>query len=196
MLRKLSFANSVKPSGRLAKPTPRGVRVRVQDLKKILEKGAFAPDPAYVEGGEFLKSLGMTNQAEISRVLDVAMNPDSLFLSPKERRISNASARRLSVKNDMKPVLLYLRSVGLMDTQIVKMVSSNPSILGYSVENRLAPVYEFLESVGVKDPSSALANRPSLFGLDVENNLKKMVDYLQDNEYAPEQIVKWLETSL
>lgn len=173
--------------------------------------GAFAPDPAYVEGGEFLKSLGMTNQAEISRVLDIAMNPDSLFLSPKERRISNASARRLGVEDDMMPVLLYLRSVGLMDTQIakvrnynisllllmcLKMVSSHPSILGYNVETRLAPVFDFLESVGVTDPSSTLSKRPSLFGLDVENNLKKIVDYLQENEYSPDKIVEWLETTL
>lgn len=54
-------------------------------------EGSLEPDPAYVEGGEFLKSLGMTNQAEISRILDIAMNPDSLFLSPSERRMSNAS---------------------------------------------------------------------------------------------------------
>lgn len=33
----------------------------------------------------------MINQAEISRVLDIAMNPDSLFLSERERRISTAS---------------------------------------------------------------------------------------------------------
>ena len=100
-----------------------------------LSEGDFDPDPAYVAGGDFLRSIGMRNQAEISRILDVAMNPDSLFLSPSQRKCSTASvrsspsllcvisalqARRLSVERDMRPVVDYLRGLGIEDDQIIK----------------------------------------------------------------------------
>ena len=101
-----------------------------------VDEGDFDPDPAYVEGGDFLRSIGMRNQAEISRILDVAMNPDSLFLPPVQRRRSTAGvrssplylrcvisvlqARRLSVEDDMKPVVDYLRGLGIEDDQIIK----------------------------------------------------------------------------
>lgn len=51
-----------------------------------IKEGAFDLDPAYFEGGEYLKTLGMTNQAEISRVLDIAMNPNTLYLTFSDRK--------------------------------------------------------------------------------------------------------------
>ena len=52
-------------------------------------------DPAYVKGSEFLKSIGFTNQAEIARVLDIAMNPNSLFVTFRDRkRAVNANVRQ------------------------------------------------------------------------------------------------------
>lgn len=41
---------------------------------------------AYLEGKVFLKELGMDSDDEIAKVLDIAMNPDSLFLSPAVRQ--------------------------------------------------------------------------------------------------------------
>lgn len=102
----------VRPPGRAQSGWTRRQRpavrqiVRAKDLKEVLKSGiallkdcrskwrfagGLEPDPAYIEGGDFLRSIGMTNQAEISRVLDIAMNPDSLFLSAKERQMSTAS---------------------------------------------------------------------------------------------------------
>lgn len=37
-------------------------------------------DPVYLAAANYLKSIGFTNTAEIARVLDIAMNPNSLFV--------------------------------------------------------------------------------------------------------------------
>ena len=55
-------------------------------------KQPVGADPAYVSGANYLKTLGITNQAEVARVIDIAMNPDSLFLNYGDgRRTRNAS---------------------------------------------------------------------------------------------------------
>lgn len=61
-------------------------------LLAALKQQTVGADPAYVNGAAYLKTIGITNQAEIARVLDIAMNPDSLFLSYGDgRRTKNAS---------------------------------------------------------------------------------------------------------
>ncbi len=52
-------------------------------------------DPAYASGGLFLKSIGFSNNAEVARILDIAMNPDSLFMDHRGKRSRNASVRGL-----------------------------------------------------------------------------------------------------
>ena len=44
--------------------------------------------PHYAEGAEYLRSLGFRNASEISRVLDIAMNPNSLYLKDRHKRRS------------------------------------------------------------------------------------------------------------
>ena len=44
--------------------------------------------PHYAEGAQYLKSLGFRNASEISRILDIAMNPNSLYLKDKHKRRS------------------------------------------------------------------------------------------------------------
>lgn len=50
-------------------------------------------DPAYQEGSAFLKSLDPEmSPAEVARVLDIAMNPDSIFVSFRDKkRAKNAN---------------------------------------------------------------------------------------------------------
>ena len=46
-------------------------------------------EPAhYVEGSEYLKSLGFQHASEVARVLDIAMNPTSIYLQNKHKRRS------------------------------------------------------------------------------------------------------------
>lgn len=54
-------------------------------------------NPAFQEGAAFLRELGLENTAEIARILDVAMNPNSLFVSFRDKkRAVNGSVRFLS----------------------------------------------------------------------------------------------------
>ncbi len=59
----------------------------------------------------------MTNLAEKSRVLDIAMNPNSLFLG----RGKNVNARPLDVEKDMRPVADFLVAKGVKVADIVKV---------------------------------------------------------------------------
>eukprot|EP00878_Enallax_costatus_P026985 GHUV01029002.1.p1 GENE.GHUV01029002.1~~GHUV01029002.1.p1 ORF type:complete len:135 (+),score=21.59 GHUV01029002.1:152-556(+) len=45
-------------------------------------------DPDYLAAANYLKSIGFTNTAEIARVLDIAMNPNSLFVQYNDAKRS------------------------------------------------------------------------------------------------------------
>jgi hypothetical protein len=51
-------------------------------------------EPSYLAAAAYLAQLGFANKTEIARVLDIAMNPDSLFVTAS----ANASARPLTVR--------------------------------------------------------------------------------------------------
>ena len=50
----------------------------------------------YQEGADFLRGLGLDNRAEVARILDIAMNPGSLFISFRDRKRSGNPAVRTS----------------------------------------------------------------------------------------------------
>jgi hypothetical protein len=62
-------------------------------------------------------------------------------------------ARPLTVKDDMKPVVEYLREQGLQTRQVVAVVKGHPPILSYSIGGRIAPLFDYLRSVGFDDPA-------------------------------------------
>lgn len=45
-------------------------------------------DTAYLAAANYLKTIGFTNTAEIARVLDIAMNPNSLFVQYNDAKRS------------------------------------------------------------------------------------------------------------
>ncbi|EFJ42454.1 hypothetical protein VOLCADRAFT_97478 [Volvox carteri f. nagariensis] len=186
-----------RPKGlELSAPGKPGVKEALGQLKQGLA-GKPTVDPAYLAGAAYLKTIGFTNQAEVARVLDVAMNPDSLFLSYGDgRRTKNASARKLDVDADMRPVVDFLLSRGVSVGEIAKVISGHPPVLSYSVPDRLEPFWDYLTSVGVANVAQAVINRPSLLGLEVDANLRKIVEYLQYTETPPETIVKYVLESI
>eukprot|EP00200_Dunaliella_tertiolecta_P005628 CAMPEP_0202354628 /NCGR_PEP_ID=MMETSP1126-20121109/9867_1 /ASSEMBLY_ACC=CAM_ASM_000457 /TAXON_ID=3047 /ORGANISM="Dunaliella tertiolecta, Strain CCMP1320" /LENGTH=212 /DNA_ID=CAMNT_0048947123 /DNA_START=74 /DNA_END=712 /DNA_ORIENTATION=- len=156
-------------------------------------------DPAYIDGASFLKTVGYTNPAEIARILDVAMNPGSMFAEYRSgKRATNASARPLGVKEDMEPVVNYLLSKNISKGDVMKVISGHPAVLSYSVQQRLEPFWDYMASLGVQDGrlAEAIIARPSLLGLEVDKNLDKIIDYLKYIETPPEQIVKYLLQSI
>ncbi|KAL0021386.1 hypothetical protein WJX77_010953 [Trebouxia sp. C0004] len=153
--------------------------------------------PHYAEGAQFLKSIGFQHTSEISRVLDVAMNPNSLYLKDRhKRRAVNVNARRLSVQEDMQPVCKFLQSQGLSQEQVVQVIMQHPPVLSYSIENRLQPFMSFLRDVGIVEPAQTVLQRPTLLGLDTDKNLRAIVGYLQENGHSAEDIAHLLQTSI
>lgn len=60
-------------------------------------------------------------------------------------------ARRLSVEEDMEPVVTFLEGQGLSTQQISAVVTEHPPVLSYSIPDRLQPLLQYLNSVGVQD---------------------------------------------
>ncbi|GIL63797.1 hypothetical protein Vafri_17796 [Volvox africanus] len=177
-------------------PGKSGVKEALGQLKQGIA-GKPTVDPAYLNGAAYLKTIGFTNQAEVARVLDIAMNPDSLFLSYGDgRRTKNASARKLDVDTDMRPVVDFLLSRGVSVGDVAKVIGGHPPVLSYSVPERLEPFWDYLSSIGVQDVAHAVINRPSLLGLEVDGNLRKIVEYLQYTETPTETIVKYVIESI
>ena len=77
------------------------------------------------------------------------------------------------------------------------MIIQHPPILCYRVDSHLRPIVDYLTGeVAVGDVRAVLIGRPSILGLDVDLSLRKIVGWLKDNEYAQEDIVKYLTTSI
>mmetsp|Transcript_18814 Transcript_18814/g.32115 ORF Transcript_18814/g.32115 Transcript_18814/m.32115 type:complete len:221 (-) Transcript_18814:393-1055(-) len=169
------------------------VKATLDVLKTSKAKWAPTVDPAYVEGATYLQMMGLSNQAEVARVLDVAMNPNSLFMDMHSMRSRNSSARSLSVEKDMQPVVEFLLSKAVSKGDILKIISGHPPVLSYSVQ-RLETYFAFFERLGVKgvEMGPALTHRPNMLGLDVDVNLPKIVSYLESIETPPAQIVEYL----
>ncbi|KAI8468320.1 MAG: hypothetical protein J3K34DRAFT_427554 [Monoraphidium minutum] len=163
-------------------------------MKSAIQGGT---DPVYVAAATYLKSVGFTNQAELARVLDIAMNPNSLFVQYNDaKRSRNASARELSVQDDMAPVVEFLQARGLKAADVVAVIGGHPPVLSYSVDGRLAAFWDYMAvEVGVEDVGAAIVKRPSLLGLDL-GNLEKIVGYLKSVDTPPETIVKYMLTSI
>ena len=43
-------------------------------------------DAAYQEGSQYLQSIGIESKGEIARILDIAMNPNSLFPTLRDKK--------------------------------------------------------------------------------------------------------------
>lgn len=69
-------------------------------------------------------------------------------------------------------------------------------MLCYSPEDKIKPFMEYLKSLGIASPAATILQRPSLLGLDGEKSLRQIVDYLQQNDYTPEQIENLLCNSI
>ena len=69
----------------------------LDDLRATPHQDA-AVDSQYQAASDYLKSLSFSNRAEIARILDIACNPNSLFLHFRDRKREgnvNVSLERL-----------------------------------------------------------------------------------------------------
>ncbi len=78
----------------------------------------------------------------------------------------------------------------------MQVIIEHPPALCYPLEDRIQPFLSYIGSLGISSPAHTIRQRPSLLGLDGEKSLRQIVDYLQQNEYSPEQIEQLLCTSI
>uniref|UniRef100_A0A061RBW6 Mitochondrial transcription termination factor n=1 Tax=Tetraselmis sp. GSL018 TaxID=582737 RepID=A0A061RBW6_9CHLO len=159
-------------------------------------------DPAVTAMVNYLQGLGIQNRAELMQVVDICTNPHSLYRvampgpQASTRGTPNQLARKLSVDEDLQPVVDVLRDFGLEREDIVKVILAHPPVLCYG-EERIRKLLAYLEEVGVPKPvGKILVKRPSLAGLKADENLKKIVGYFVYRGYSSEEIVRLLETSI
>ena len=69
----------------------------MSSTRTALEAGRRSEiDVAYQEGAEYLQTLGIESKGEVARILDIAMNPNSLFLTLRDKkRAVNSYVRAL-----------------------------------------------------------------------------------------------------
>ena len=184
-------------------------------------------DGAYLAASNYLQSLGISGQgererapacvpprprlphhhapaapparpaAELNRVLDLAMNPNSLY-GTRGARVLNPHARKLDVETDIKPVAAFLQAQGLAPAAVARLVSAHPPVLCYSVEGRLQPLWAYLSEelgLGQERVAAVLEARPSLLGVDAAN-LRRVVGYLLASGSSLEEVETLLSTTL
>jgi len=154
-------------------------------------------DRAYRNGAVFLRTLGITSQTELTRVLDLAMNPNSLFRDNSTKlRGNNASARLLDVETDMRPTVEYLTTLGLSYNQIKQIILMHPPVLSYSAKERIQPFIAELKEFGIEEPVRVIERRPSLLGLTNRDNIRSIVTYLLENGSSLEEVTELLCTTI
>jgi hypothetical protein len=159
-------------------------------------------DASYLACAQALRALGFSNAADIARVLDTSMNPNSLFAGRgggSQRKGANAAAAREDLSAaDVEAVASFLRArLGMTAPEVVATVSAHPGCLCYSVPGRLEPWRAYLEDeVGVRDLRAAVIARPSLLGLDADGSLRKIVGYLRSVGTPPGEIAAYVAKSI
>lgn len=170
-----------------------------QILRDALQQPQQGQNLAYLAAGNWLRGLGIESQPEINRILDVAMNPNSIFTSRDRKQPTNPHARKLDVDADLKPLLAFLQGeAGMSQEQVAKIISAHPALLSYSVPDRLQPFFAYLTGelgLSQQEVVSVVQQRPTLLGVEV-GNLRRMVGYLLEAGNSREAVVEMLATSL
>lgn len=110
-------------------------------------------EPAhYVEGSQYLKSLGFQHASEVARVLDIAMNPTSIYLQNKHKR----RAVNVSVSVEAMRPRRWLRHVNMYELHVQQCVCLDAVELSVqarklNVQDDMVPVCQFLQSQGMSD---------------------------------------------
>ncbi|KAH7278487.1 hypothetical protein KP509_38G044000 [Ceratopteris richardii] len=113
----------------------------------------------------YLKELGVTDKM-LGRVISIS--PQVLTLNCDEK---------------LKPVVEYLRSIGLQEKKdMERLLVRNAQLLCCSIDKNIAPKFNFFLNIGVKkeDVVKILVLFPSMFGQSIELSLEPKYRYLVD----------------
>lgn len=92
----------------------------------------------------------------------------------------------LDVNKDMKPVVNFLRSIGIVN--IGRFISRLPPVLGYSVSRELQPKWQFLKKT-IPNARFEVSKFPACFSYPLERVTKTRYKYLKEVKRLPTQLV-------
>jgi hypothetical protein len=147
---------------------------------------------------EFLRAeLAINDSMELTRVMDVATNQNSVFGARRGKGPSNPAARKVTVE-EARAVVAFLNELGLDRAAAAAAVVAFPPVLCYDVEARLRPLTAFLEAgAGLERArlAAVLARRPALLGLQPDQ-IERIVGYLRAVETPEETLLELLASTL
>ena len=89
----------------------------------------------------------------------------------------------LNCEERLKPVIEYLRAIGLQEKKdLERLLVRNAQLLCYSIEKNITPKINFFMEIGLerKDVIKILVLFPSMFGQNIELTLEPKYKYLVD----------------
>jgi len=92
----------------------------------------------------------------------------------------------LDVEKDMKPVVSFLREIGVAN--IGRFVTRLPPILGYSIDDELIPKWEYLKEVCLYNIFE-LSRFPAYFSYPLDRVIKTRYEYLRIVKRIPTQLL-------
>ena len=103
---------------------------------------------------------------------------------------------RFASKRQIRPMVNWLLSLGLSDSEIAKVLARCPQILGLSIENNVQPTLHWFSDLGLAKSQvvKAVARQPQILGLSIEQNLKPTVQWFSDLGLAKSQVAKAVAT--
>jgi hypothetical protein len=143
------------------------------------------------------KTLGITREPEIRRIIDIVTNINSLYGTKNGRQPMNPYARLLTV-DEATEVVEYLKEFGFSNDDVTQLIQSFPQILCYSVDERMRVLMEYLvDDVGISNENvrQMVLRRPTVFGLQ-KGQVEQMLGFLLNNGSSKDEIVHLLETTL
>ena len=102
----------------------------------------------------------------------------------------------LGIEAHLEPTAEWIRSLGLSQTQVAKVIRTFPQVLGYSLEANLEPTVEWIRSLGLSQTQVAKVIRtfPHALGLSVETNLKSKVEWIRSLGLSRTQVAQVIRT--
>ena len=99
---------------------------------------------------------------------------------------------RLSIADQLQPMLMWLEGLGLSKAQLAKVVAGNPHILAYSIEENLKPTAGWILGLGLSQAQLAkvVAGNPHILACSIEQNLKPTAGWILGLGLSQAQLAK------
>ena len=104
--------------------------------------------------------------------------------------------RSCSIDELLKPTVLWIKGLGLSQSQVSKVIATFPQALGLSIDANLKPTVEWMKGLGLSQLQVAkvIATFPQVLGLSIEANLNKKIEWIKGLGLSQSQVAKVIAT--